>query len=432
MVPSTAKVEPHAEQRTRLDFVDVLRGIAVVFMIPLHTSHGWVAPALRSGNAWAAIQFFGGLAAPLFLSLSGVSLGLRWGARAEKQALPRHRDDLARALQLVVLGYGLRLQMWIIDGSGYAKPYAYVGELLLLGGYGLAYFSLPKLARAEPRARLLLAAASAMVAGGLVHVDFAASSRLYGLLRVDVLQCIGGSLAIITVIGALRGARFARPGLYVGLGVATAFATAWTRSWVPGPLPSGMAAYLGQWEPTDGRSVLALFPLFPWLAYALIGTALGLRWQRDAREQQLPLTLIACTALGACLSLSSSEALPHIWAVLHYVPWLVQPVRVMYRIGLVLVLTGLAFGIARLAPRSPLRAALDTLGRASLLVYWVHLEFAFGAAAASFKKTLDYTHWALGSLSLLLAMVVLAQLRVTLPAVWSRVMGPPRAVSPGS
>lgn len=396
--------------------MDTLRGLAVVFMIPLHTSHGWVEPALRRGNLWTAIQFFGGLAAPLFLTLSGVSLGLRWATASQKGRAPRYAQDLSRALQIVVLGYAMRLQMWFVDGAGYARPEAYPAQLLLLGGYVLAYVSFDRLASDARRALVGAAVAAGLVAAGLLWVSHVAPTRLFGLVRVDVLQCIGVSLAVLVGIGAAlsaRGKDFARPAQYVVLGVGVALLTSWTRTWVPGVLPVGVAAYFGQWDPPPGRPLMGLFPLFPWLAYALVGAALGLSWSRAQAEGTLEQTLVVLAALGACLALGTSEALPHVFLNLPSAPWLTQPVRVFYRVGVVLVLALASLFIAR--TRSPLAAALDTLGRHSLLVYWVHLEFAFGVAASPLSKRLGYSGWAIGSLSLVLAMWLLAELRSRWP-----------------
>jgi uncharacterized membrane protein YraQ (UPF0718 family) len=51
----------------------------------------------------------------------------------------------------------------------------------------------------------------------------------------------------------------------------------------------------------------------------------------------------------------------------------------------------------------------------SLLVYWVHLEFAFGAFSAPFAKRLSLTDWALGSALLVVSMTLLAYARLTVP-----------------
>jgi hypothetical protein len=69
-----------------------------------------------------------------------------------------------------------------------------------------------------------------------------------------------------------------------------------------------------------------------------------------------------------------------------------------------------AAGVGREVP-----SVLVILGRASLLVYWVHLEFAFGAAARPFSRRLDLFGWALGSAILLCAMWFMAYVRVMRP-----------------
>jgi uncharacterized membrane protein len=406
-------VSTKAQAITRLPFVDQLRGLAVIFMIPLHTSHGWVHPDARTGPLWHVIQFVGGLAAPIFLTLAGASLGLRWAADDARDRTPRHKSDLARALQLVVLGYALRLQMWVIDGAGFNQPSAYLAQGLLLAAYALAYFALGELPRKPQRTALWGLAAAALFAAGLVQVEQSVPARLIGLLRVDVLQCIGASLALVSLIGAMRGRAFSRPGLYLALGAAAAFMASWTRSWVPGPLPPALAAYLGQWKPTPGQSIIGLFPLFPWLAYALVGVTLGLAWARADRRGRIHIHVVTWTALGALVALISSESLPHVFHNFAAYPFLTQPVRVVHRLGLVLVLAGAAVALGH--GRSPLRAPLELLGRTSLVIYWVHLEFAFGAFSEPFAKRLSLDDWALGTGLLIGSMTLLAYARLSLP-----------------
>ena len=60
--------------RQRLDFVDAQRGLAVVLMIWMHTADAWLEPALKQGRNWDIVRSLGGLAAPTFLLLVGVSL----------------------------------------------------------------------------------------------------------------------------------------------------------------------------------------------------------------------------------------------------------------------------------------------------------------------------------------------------------------------
>jgi fucose 4-O-acetylase-like acetyltransferase len=76
---------------------------------------------------------------------------------------------------------------------------------------------------------------------------------------------------------------------------------------------------------------------------------------------------------------------------------------------LVLLLSGVALALSRVS--TPLLAPLRSLGRASLLVYWVHLEFAFGAAARPLLRRLDLASWSVATCALIVAMWLLAILR---------------------
>jgi uncharacterized membrane protein len=405
-------VSTKAQATSRLTFIDLLRGVGVLLMVQLHTSHGWLHPDARTGFAWFACQFLGGLAAPIFLTLAGVSAGLRWGADAARERAPRYGDDLRRALQLIVLGYLLRLQMWFIDAGGYSHGAAWLAQLLLLTAYALALFTLGRRSWLPLRTASALLLALGLFALGLVQVAQRAPERLVGLLRVDVLQCIGGSLVLVIAAAAAFRDRFARASGYLLLAVAAAALTVWTRSWVPGPLPPPIAAYLGQWVPANGRSVVGLFPLFPWVAYALAGAAIGLTWARAPEDQRERLVL-RWSLFALVAALATTESAPHVYETFRAQPWLVQPVRVANRLAWVLAWAGPCVLLARHA--GELSTPIVTLGRASLLVYWVHLQFAFGAASSRISKSLTMPAWACGTLLLLAAMWLLAWVRQEYP-----------------
>ena len=409
-----------AHASSRLAFIDVLRGVGVVLMIQLHTSHGWVQADARSGGLWQATQFWGGLAAPIFLTLAGVSLGLRFARAHARGQVPDYGDELRRALQLVVLGYLLRLQMWFIDAGGFARPDTYPAQALLLLSYATAYFTLGYARwRSLPMAAGLTAAIG-MFALGHWQTSLHAPDRLQGITRVDVLQCIGGSLALVIGVAAVHGRRFRLRTFYALAAIAVAFIASWTRTWVPGPLPPPIAAYLGQWPAEPGRSIIGLFPLFPWAAYALAGTAFGLLWARTPSHLMTRRSVwISIIALAVALATRETNA----YDLLSQWPWLTQPLRVTQRVAWVVALAG---GCAALRDASPaIVAPLETLGRASLLVYWIHLEFAFGAASSGFAKSLGLTPWAVGTLGLVLAMWLVAQIRLGVGSKPSYSISPP-------
>ena len=408
-----------AQATSRLSFIDVLRGVGVVLMIQLHTAHGWVLPEARSGGVWQAAQFWGGLAAPIFLTLAGTSLGLKFARAHARGQIPRYAEELRRALQLVVLGYLLRLQMWFIDAGGYARPDAYLAQALLLAAYALTYFTLGHASFRSLAMFSGLGGAGVLFAGGLWQTSLHAPERLTGVTRVDILQCIGGSLALVIGVAALHGRRFRLRTFYVLAAVAVAFITVWTRSWVPGPLPPPIAAYLGQWPAEPGRSIVGLFPLFPWAAYAFAGAAFGLFCARTPAHK-LVRRMIVVGFVALAIALATRETTAH--AVLAEWPWLTQPIRVTQRIAWVIALGGASALVTAIAPA--IVAPFESFGRASLLVYWVHLEFAFGAASFGFAKELCLTPWAIGAFGLILAMWLVAQIRLGVEA------KPPHSIGP--
>src|SRR5262252_1458521 len=58
----------------RLSYLDWMRGLLVLIMLQGHVVDSWVRPQDRSGEWFWLSQFLGGLPAPFFLFLVGVSL----------------------------------------------------------------------------------------------------------------------------------------------------------------------------------------------------------------------------------------------------------------------------------------------------------------------------------------------------------------------
>jgi uncharacterized membrane protein len=428
-------------------------------MIQLHTSHGWLLPGARSGGYWDAAQFFGGLAAPLFLFLAGAGLGLQWAHTPVASGSDTKRS-IARGIELIVLGYGLRLQMWIIDGAAYRRFTTYPGVLLLIAGYTLAFLCARRWARGrgwgvlstiydrwsvglkrsatgttpgQPVVPVESAARrssslGAFAIGALLCVSAGLSwafqvdrLRAEGLIRVDVLQCIGASLCLLSAIGA-RGA-WRRPMSFVAIAVAIALATPLMQSWVPGPLPVAVAGYIAQWPNADGQRVLSLFPLFPWLGFASFGVAVGLAWGRasDALALELELLLMRLVVLGVAVALITNASWPPM-------RWFAPPepiaalAQLLYKTALCCVMIGPAIALSHAA--RGIRAPLVLLGRASLLIYWVHLQFAFGTVSRPISRGLSLTGWALGTLALIACMGALAAVRsLRHPALFRRSWG---------
>lgn len=400
--------EAATKSRPRLDYVDVVRGLAVVFMILWHTADSWIRDDARVGTAFSTLRFFGGLAAPSFLFLAGVSLGLKHAVEFERGTANAStiRANVGRGLEVWALGYLLRLQMWGIDSGGFLRLSGLRIWPAIALGLGLVIWASRQLGKKPSRALRALAIAAPLFALGLWQASVLEPSRLIGLVRVDVLQAIGASLVIASLVGPLLGPRAS---VSMVAGVVVAFLTPFVAMIVPGPLPHPIAAYLAQWPPPPGGRIVALFPLFPWLTYVFVGRAFGMAWHRAAAQEKLRSMIAWQSAIGVLLAVAFNESLAYSAGYLTHVPWLTAPVRIISRVGIALTLCGLALSVTSRADKSI--AWLKKLGTASMLIYFVHLEFAYGIVAYALKRKLSITAWFVGFVVLTVAMIAVVEFR---------------------
>jgi uncharacterized membrane protein len=384
----------------RRDFIDWVRGVAVIAMVVWHTADGWLHVWARTGQPWSVLRFVGGLAAPSFLLLAGVALAAR-PDRTQHQPL---LVTLARGLEIVLIGYALRLQTWLIDAAAITNLHLLRGWLPIVLGYALLFSSLRSIEKQPTRAKHLALAGGLLALIGLSQVPWLAPGRLLRLLQVDVLQAIGASLVLLALFE--RAWRvLQRPALTIALGIAVATLTDPLSMLLPGVLPVPVAAYLGKFTPAWGAPAPALFPLFPWFSYACFGAAYGtlLRTRREHHDEAF---IVHAGLLGALLALLTSEAHHAVQHLIGALPWLVHPLRVAFRVGLVLVLL-LAGWLWTHGRRGRLMVAY---GRASLRVYWAHLLVAYGVLGSPWQKHLAMGEWAVRLVLLLGAMWLLTRL----------------------
>jgi uncharacterized membrane protein len=402
-----AQVRHKSASVGRKDFVDWVRGVAVIAMVIWHTADGWLAPSVREGGGWSSLRFVGGLAAPSFLFLAGVGAAL--AARPDRRGPASTVAACARGLEIMLIGYLLRFQTWLVDAAAVAHLHLARSFVPLGLGYGALLVSLRLLMAEKPRARTwaLLGALGVLI--GLAQVPWLAPGRLPRLLQVDVLQAIGASLALLA-LGERQASLLQRPWLTLAVGSLIALGTEPMWSLLPGLLPVPLAAYFGKWEPTAGAPPAALFPLFPWCSYACFGAAFGtmLRMQRATFER----FVVAAGIAGALLALATSEAHHGVQAAIAWLPWTVHPLRVAFRVGLVLVLL-LAGWLWSANGRG---TVLISCGRASLRIYWAHLLVAYGVLGHPWQKRLFMGEWA-ARLALLLALMWLLSRIGGVPAV---------------
>lgn len=395
-----------ARTSTRLHVVDAVRGAAVVCMVGWHTADSWLDATARSGTGFWVADVIGGLAAPFFFLLAGLSLGL--SERSPTTGMGA-LGSIRRALGIVVAGYGLRLWEWGVDWSAIIQPPRAQFVVLLVAGLGLTYAGLSERPSA-PRAR------AALVLGGLVLVGVTApwlearDARL--AFRLDVLQGIGAALVLVVLVlaassRASTGVRIAVPAV---LALAVALTAPHVLALAPPPGPLRLWDYVARFDVAPLASG-ARFPLVPWLGYALLGAAMGRALRGRApvggafglpTARSAPALLV----VAAIISISVFESGPLSPSWLPHAQWLRNVVRLTFYAA---VATGIAAAVAAFVPRGGrIAEALALLGRHSLVIYAVHLEIAYGLPGSVIMRSLGWASWGLGAALLLLAMGALA------------------------
>lgn len=385
---------------TRVLVVDAVRGAAVLCMIQWHCADAWIGGTLREGQAFGITRIIGGLAAPLFLLLSGVSAALVFSPE-------RVWPGVRRGAGIVVGGYAFKLFAWTVDYGAIVERRNW--PAILLDGVTLLFAWRACSEKVSARQRAMLAGiglVSALATWGALE----GATRTPSLLvRLDVLQGIG--VALMVANGALyvvHGWRRAPVVLaLVAIGVALA-----TPSFIGldlSMLPTRLVDYVARTEdyalPSGAR-----FPLFPWLGYTLLGAAIGravrARPLRDSWDvpffTQGAIALVLAIFVGLCVF----EPMPAAQWLLARTEQVRNLLRLMWNFA---VATGIAGLSSIVLPRAePVRRAMLSLGRHSLVVYVVHLEIAFGLPCSPIRETLGFGAWAVGVVMLVAAMIALA------------------------
>ncbi len=348
----------------RLAYIDWLRGLACVLMFQTHCYNSWLSPRARESAWYAWSQLLGTLPAPLFIFLAGISSAMVTQRLREKGVA---RNAIARTTILrgaEIYGLGLLFR----------------GQEFLLG-----YPNAP-------------------------WTD---------LLRVDVLNILGVSMMLMGVLcwatasGTLKKSR--NNAIASGLAAATLVAVAtpwlWTTyrpRWLPWPLESyinGVHVY--------GRPQPWLFPLFPWVAFAFVGLALGFLLFSDfAKKAAWLFAAVGGAGVMACGLSQLLDAAPvRLYPAAIYDYWHTSPEFFLMRCGVLLALVSLAYAWCRWGWAQKGFSPLIQLGNTSLLVYWVHIEFVYGRFSILPKGQCSILKATAGLLVIFLAMLALSVLR---------------------
>jgi uncharacterized membrane protein len=258
---------------------------------------------------------------------------------------------------------------------------------------------------------------------------------LSDLLRVDILNTIGLSMMLMGVLCWLvlsitlsikRDAQ-AKTALILS-SAATALLislltpliwTSWRPRWLPWPLESYVDGVHNLGTPQAW-----LFPIFPWTAFAFAGLAAGFILVSQSGRQREASTFFAMSTVGLLLVGAARwlDAQPrHLYAVYDY--WHTSPDFFLLRVGMLLIILLACYAWCRWGAGQWSFSPLIQLGQASLLVYWVHIEFVYGRVSILPKHGVSIRTASLGLLTIFLAMLGLAFLRTRLKGHGAAIMG---------
>ena len=240
------------------------------------------------------------------------------------------------------------------------------------------------------------------------------------LLRVDVLNILGLSMMLMGVLcwitgdGAVAAARIRTlvAAIFVAALVAMATPPLWTTH-RPSSLPWPLESYI------NGVHIFNepqpwLFPLFPWSAFAFAGLAVGFFLFSDIAKRKEALMFAALGGAGILASLLSilfDRSPIHLYAVYDY--WHSNPDFFLMRCGILLVILFLVYAWCRWGFAQKGFSPIIQLGKTSLLVYWVHIEFVYGRFSILPKGQCSALKASLGLLTIFLAMLALSLIRTS-------------------
>ena len=222
-------------------------------------------------------------------------------------------------------------------------------------------------------------------------------SYWHDMLKVDVLNLMGVSMLLFSPLALLPLAERARAAAVAGLVIACAapLVSQADLSW----MNPYVAAYL---KPSYNA-----FAFFPWGAFIAFGIAGG-TLLKACRPEHLDRFMQwgAMVGFGLVIGGQYFSNLPYsLYAKSEF--WLNSPGLIFIKLGVVLLLAAFAFLWSERSWGMSW-SWLRTLGTASLLVYWVHIEVVYGRWFGQYKDKLDTWGCVVASVLVMSAMVLLA------------------------
>jgi uncharacterized membrane protein len=306
---------------SRLAFIDLLRGWALLVMIEVHVFNAFILPHFQTTSWFQVLNFINGLVAPSFIFISGF---------------------------VFLLASQKKLESFRTFGFAFWKQLGRIGLIWVVGySLHLPFFSFHR------------------------SIIDSTEAQLLSFYQSDVLHCIAFGLLVLFLSRLLiRNDKAYRTFLFSS-GLLVVFATMFLwdidfNTLIPAPL----AAYL------NGKHY-SLFPLFPWTAFMLFGGYFASGYIRAREQQKEKNYILRFAIIGMILVIVSSIAgeLPF------RVPFSSEEISAnpsffFVRLGIVMLLLTACWFYAEY--RKTEKSFVLDVSRESLLVYAVHLLVIYG------------------------------------------------------
>jgi uncharacterized membrane protein len=328
----------------RYPYLDWLRGLAILIMIQCHTFNSLTRLDLREGGSYVLSQFVGGMAAPLFLFMAGMTTGFQMESLAGREPSPRRRWFVAlkRGGYILGIAFAFRFTNWL--------------------------FSVPR-------------------------------STFNEITKVDILNCMGVGLAILAVCAVWEGTTRVRVAAGLGLAIALASPMVANLDW------TGAPPLLQDYLTPSVRA--GRFPFFPCASYLAFGLAAGTIAKRAAADR-IDRLMQWSVLVGFALIFTGqyfSNVSYSIYTRSNF--WTDSPALVVIRLGIAMLLAAGAYLWTEYCVGDGW-SWMQTLGKNSLMVYWVHVMIVYGAAVRPIKRQLSIPQTVLATAVVTAMMVALS------------------------
>jgi uncharacterized membrane protein len=370
---------PESSQ-SRLAYIDWVRGLACVLMFQTHCYDSWLSAGARQSRFFMYSQLGGTFPAPLFLFLAGISFALVTEKLWQNNLPPAQiaRRTIRRGAEIFGFGLLFRLQEFVL-AMGWS-PWTDLLRVDILNTIGL----------------------SMMLMGAVCWAVLSAAGRPDGGSRTRLALVAASSLTAVLI-------SLSTPPLW----------TTWRPRWLPWPIESYIDGVHNLGAPQSW-----LFPIFPWSAFAFGGLAVGFVLQSPWIRGREARIFLAVGAGGVALLEAARwvNARPwHIYSVYDF--WHTSPAFFLIRLGMLMTILSASYAWCRWGAGQWGFSPLIQLGQASLLVYWVHMEFVYGRLSILHKHGVGIGAASVGLVVICVGMVALAALRTRRKGRGADVMG---------